>query len=432
VLVNAGTVTIHEAGTYLIAGTLSNGQIVVDAAKTAKIRLIFNNVTIHNPTSAPIYIKQADKVFITLADDSINLLSNDGAFVQTDDNTLDAVIYSQDDLTINGIGSLELSSDFGHGIVSKDDLVITGGSYQIDTSGHGLSGKDSLRIADGSFVIHAGEDGLHSANADNLTLGYVYIAGGRFTITAGDDGIHADRNVTINGGKIDILQSYEGIEGESIDIKNGAISLLATDDGFNAANGSTPENEKPPEGTQRPMDAGKPTGNQPGASADETCYVKISGGTLYINATGDGIDSNGSISISGGETYISGPSDNGNTALDYNGSAEITAGLFVAAGSAGMAQNFTSATQGALLITAQTAQTGEIILANSNNNTLAFFSPEKEYRSVLISTPDMRAGETYSVTVGSETQTITLSSLIYGDGGHKGGEPPNAKIKSGE
>ena len=169
--ISGNVVTITSGGTYLLSGSLTDGRIVVDAANTDKLQLILDGVDINCDTSAAIYIKQADKVFITLADGSQNTLTNQQDFVAIDDNNIDAVIFSKDDLTLNGTGTLTIRAAYGHGIVSKDDLVITSGTYIVTAASHALSGKDSVRVADGTFTLTAGKDGIHAENADDSSLG---------------------------------------------------------------------------------------------------------------------------------------------------------------------------------------------------------------------------------------------------------------------
>lgn len=513
VSISGSTVTITQEGTYLLSGSLSNGQIVVDAEKTDKLHLVLNGVDINCDTSAAIYIKQADKVFITLAADTENKLSNQSEFATIDDNNIDAVIFSKEDLTLNGLGSLTIDAAYGHGIVSKDDLVITSGAYDINAASHGLSGKDSVRISSGTFTIISGKDGIHAENTDDTSLGFLYIADGDFTVNAqtdgfdaasalqiqagnfilttgggsantstrqdgsvnpdwgfwgredtdtasdeeaapsakglkadgdltvnggtfqidssddgihsnanvticggafqllsGDDGIHADTQTAISGGTLNIGKSYEGIEGQSIIISGGEISLAASDDGLNAAGGSD----------QSALN-GRPGMDNFTASAD--CSLEISGGRITIDAGGDGIDSNGGLVISGGEIYVSGPTSGADGALDYDGGGSITGGNIVAAGSSQMAQNFgSSSTQGVMLVnfTAQAAGS-QVTLTDASGNVLLSFTPAKEYSSVVVSCPKMTAGETYTLTAGSETQTIQLTQLVYGSGGMMGG-----------
>ena len=200
VAIDGLTITITEECTYLLSGFLSNGSVVVATDENVKVRLIFNGVVINNDSSAAIYVQSADKVFITLAPDSENMLSNGGTYEAVDDNNIDSVIFSKSDLTLNGSGSLTVTAKAGHGIVSKDDLVITGGTYAITAASQGLSGKDSIRILDGDFAITSGKDALHSENEDNAEKGFVYIAGGNFNLTASVDGISASGNMTLLDG----------------------------------------------------------------------------------------------------------------------------------------------------------------------------------------------------------------------------------------
>ena len=183
VAINGQTMTITAEGTYIFSGTLSEGQIVVDA-DNAKVQIVFDNVDITCASSAAVYVKSAEKVFVTLAEGSQNTLRNTDEYVAIDDNNIDAVIFAKSDLTLNGTGSLTIVSAEGHGIVSKDDLKITGGTYDITAAGHALSGKDSVRIADGTFILTAEKDGIHAENADDEEKGYIYIADGDFAITS--------------------------------------------------------------------------------------------------------------------------------------------------------------------------------------------------------------------------------------------------------
>ena len=203
VTVDGNVITITSGGTYIISGTLTEGQLVVDA-DDEKVQLVLDNADITCATSAAIYVKSAGKTFITLAEGSENILMNTAEFEAIDDNNIDAVIFSKDDLALNGSGTLTINSENGHGIVSKDDLKITGGTYNITAASHALSGKDSVRIAAGTFNLVSGKDGIHSENADDSSKGYVYIAGGEFTIDSTGDGIDASNIVQIDDGTFDI------------------------------------------------------------------------------------------------------------------------------------------------------------------------------------------------------------------------------------
>ncbi|WKY46573.1 carbohydrate-binding domain-containing protein [Eubacteriaceae bacterium ES3] len=400
---DGSTLTIGSEGVYILSGTLNDGQIIIDAADTDKIQIVLNGVDISSSSFAPIYVKSADKVFITLSENTENTLTDGSSYTQIDDNNVDGVIFSKADLTINGTGSLTINSNYKNGIVSKDDLVITGGNFQITTVNNALSGKDAVKIADGTFSISAPNGkGIKSQNEDDDTKGYVYIA----------------------GGNVDISSSYEGIEAVAIVIADGNINIVSSDDGLNGA-------------TENSGNSGNPGGEM---GADSNVYISISGGTLNINASGDGIDSNGSLYISGGTVYVSGPTNSGNGALDYNGTADISGGTVVIAGSTGMAQSFSeSSTQYSLLYNFASSTTGEIKLTDSSGNVLASFTPDKTYQSVVISTPELSDGQTYTLSAGSQSAEITLSGIVTsngqtgmgggmgggGKGGDRGGDMPS-------
>ena len=524
VAINGQTVTITEEGTYVFSGTLSEGQIVVDA-DDAKVQIVLDNVDITCASSAAVYVKSAEKVFVTLAEGSQNTLRNTDEYVAVDDNNIDAVIFSKSDLTLNGTGSLTIVSAEGHGIVSKDDLKITGGTYDITAAGHALSGKDSVRIADGTFVLTAGKDGIHSGNEDNEEKGYIYIADGDFTITSdgdgmdasnivqiedgtfditagggaanslkthesdmpggpgggmpqngerpdgedmpemgekpdganmpemgekpdganmpemgekpdgenmpqdtttdesgtstkgikagggmylnggtyqidsaddsihsnanitiadgtytletGDDGVHADDALIVNGGTITVTESYEGLEGLTVTINDGTIDITARDDGINAAG------EK----------------------------MELNGGYIHILAGGDGVDSNGDLTINGGEIYIDGPSDNGNSAIDYGdrSSAYVNGGTLVAIGSSGMAEGMSDSSKQKVLMVklGEQMEAGDVVLTDSEGNVIVSYTALKSYDCVIISTAEVESGATYTLTTSGTTTEVT-------------------------
>lgn len=249
VVINGQTVTITAEGTYIFSGTLSEGQIVVDA-DNAKVQIVFDNVDITCASSATVYVKSAEKVFVTLAEGSQNTLRNTDEYVAIDDNNIDAVIFAKSDLTLNGTGSLTIVSAEGHGIVSKDDLKITGGTYDITAAGHALSGKDSVRIADGTFILTAEKDGIHAENADDKEKGYIYIADGDFTITSDGDGMDASNIVQIEDGTFDITAG------------GGAANSLKTheSDVPGGPGGGMPQNGERPDGESMPQMGEKPDG----------------------------------------------------------------------------------------------------------------------------------------------------------------------------
>ena len=255
---DGSTITITEEGVYIVSGTLEDGQIIVDASDSDKVQIVLDGVHINCKTNAAIYVREADKVFITLAENSRNTLGGGNEYTQIDDNTVDGVIFSKSDLVCNGTGSLTIEADYKHGIVSKDDLVITGGTYKIAAADNGITAKDQIKILDGSFDIDAANSAVKAKNTDDTELGNIYIAGGIFTIEAeqdgfhatgsivvddgtitvnsGEDGFHADLDTVIHGGTILVEKSYEGLEGKRVVVNGGDITINASDDDINAAN----------------------------------------------------------------------------------------------------------------------------------------------------------------------------------------------------
>lgn len=425
VQIEDGVVTIKAAGVYVLSGTLTDGTIVVDAGDD-KVQLVLDGVSIMAADYAAIYAKNADKVFVTLAEGAGNSLTVSGDYVQTDDNNVDAVIFAKCDLTLNGTGSLTVKDNTGHGIVSKDDLVVTGGTYTIYSQDHCLNGKDSVRIADGTFNLSCDEDGIHAGNDDQQD-GYVYIEGGDINISVGDDAIHAEGLLIITGGDIDVSKSCEGVEGDKILVTGGDIDVISSDDGFNAAGGSSGS------GDNHDGFGGGPGMGGVDMDADNDAYILITGGTININANGDGIDSNGCIGITGGSVYVLGPSDNGNGAMDYGICAAITGGEIVAVGGSGMAQGFgDESTQCSALVNFdEWVDAGETItLTDSDGKEVLSYKADKKFNSVVISTSDMKQGDNYTLTVGDQNSTFTLDDITYSEGSG-GMQRPGGNLDNG-
>lgn len=552
VAINGQTVTITAEGTYIFSGTLSEGQIVVDA-DNAKVQIVFDNVDITCASSAAVYVKSAEKVFVTLAEGSQNTLRNTDEYVAIDDNNIDAVIFAKSDLTLNGTGSLTIVSAEGHGIVSKDDLKITGGTYDITAAGHALSGKDSVRIADGTFILTAEKDGIHAENADDEEKGYIYIADGDFTITSdgdgmdasnivqiedgtfditagggaanslkthesdmpgggmsqnierpdgesmpqmgekpdeesmsqmgekpdeesmpqmgekpdgenmpqdtttdesgtstkgikagggmylnggiyqidsaddsihsnanitiadgtytlatGDDGVHADDALTVNGGTITVTESYEGLEGLTVTINDGTIDITARDDGINTAGGTDQSGFGTFGDHFKGMDSAD---DETEETTDNEMWMELNGGYIHILAGGDGVDSNGDLTINGGEIYIDGPSDNGNSAIDYGdrSSAYVNGGMLVAIGNSGMAEGMSDSSKQEVLMVklGEQMKAGDVVLTDSEGNVIVSYTALKSYDCVIISTAEVESGATYTLTTSGTTTEVT-------------------------
>ena len=528
VAINGQTMTITAEGTYIFSGTLSEGQIVVDA-DNAKVQIVFDNVDITCASSVAVYVKSAEKVFVTLAEGSQNTLRNTDEYVAIDDNNIDAVIFAKSDLTLNGTGSLTIVSAEEHGIVSKDDLKITGGTYDITAAGHALSGKDSVRIADGTFILTAEKDGIHAENADDEEKGYIYIADGDFTITSdgdgmdasnivqiedgtfditagsgaanslkthesdmpgggmsqnierpdgesmpemgekpdgenmpqdtttdesgtstkgikagggmylnggtyqidsaddsihsnanitiadgtytlatGDDGVHADDALIVNGGTITVTESYEGLEGLTVTINDGTIDITARDDGINTAGGTDQSGFGTFGDHFKGMDSAD---DETEETTDNEMWMELNGGYIHILAGGDGVDSNGDLTINGGEIYIDGPSDNGNSAIDYGdrSSAYVNGGMLVAIGSSGMAEGMSDSSKQKVLMVklGEQMEAGDVVLTDSEGNVIVSYTALKSYDCVIISTAEVESGATYTLTTSGTTTEVT-------------------------
>lgn len=567
----SGSLTITEAGTYVLTGTLQ-GTILIDAGKNDTVRLVLNGVTVTASSGSALYEKKAAKVILTMAEGTVNSFTDASIYVLAEGETEpDAALYAQNSLTINGTGSLTVTGNANHGIVSKDDLIIAGGTLSVTAAGTGIRGRDSLTILDGDITVNATGDALQANNdedstkgtilisggtfrltagkdgiqaettltitdgtfditsggyqdsttaanipsmggmptggdqtgtppsgapptgdtasgdmqTDNLssggtsietvstdtvssatmsqngrggfpsqmggngqtvsgntsedsgkglkatggltieggtfvirsaddtihTNGDAVISGGTFTLTSGDDGIHADGTATIQGGDITVVSSYEGLEAANILVEGGTLDITASDDGFNAAGGN---------------DGSSVTNDWRGQGAFQASgdySIRISGGTMTVNANGDAFDSNGNIYMSGGTVYADGPTTDGNGAIDYNGVFELTGGTIVASGSSGMAENVSSVSgQAALMVYGSFS--GSIALKDSSGNTLIATTPTKAYQSIVFSAPTMQKGLTYTLVINGETVAeITLSSDIttYSTDGTQGG-----------
>ena len=296
------TIRITSEGVYVLTGTASNCTVKIEADKEAKIQLVLDGVTITNKDFPAIYVISADKVFVTTTAGSKNTLSVTGAFRADGTTNTDAVIFSKEDLVLNGKGTLTVTSAKGNGITSKDDLKITGGTLNVTAQLDALEANDSIAIYDGNITVSAKKDGLHAENDDDDSLGYVWIGGGTLNVTASDDAIHGTSFVQVDGGTINV-SGAEGIEGTYIQINDGTVTITATDDGINGANKS---------------------------AAYETA-VEIAGGTLNVTVgqgDTDAIDSNGNLYVTGGTVSITAQM----SSFDYDGTATYTGGTIVVNG----------------------------------------------------------------------------------------------------
>jgi len=306
--------------------------------------------------------------------------------------------------------SLEISAD-GDGVSAEGNVQIDSGTFHIQTAGgsrakisseasaKGIKGLSAVVINGGSFTLDTADDALHSN-------GSILVNGGDFTINTGDDALHADTSLTINGGKFDIQSSYEGLESALITVNSGEIALVASDDGINAASGTA--------GAGGQMMGGAP-GGMGGQAGNYWFY--LTGGFIYVNAGGDGVDTNGSASISGGTLLVDGPTNNGNGALDYMGSFNISGGLVAAAGSAGMAQSASQdSSQPSVLIAFESAQqAGTLVsLQDASGTSVIAYAPSKAFQTLLLSSPELKIDGAYQVLLGGDSSGSQQDGLYLG------------------
>lgn len=318
VLIDGSTVTITGEGTYLLSGTLDDGMVIVNTDKTEKVQLVLDNASIHSETCAPLYVLQSDKVFLTTAAGSSNTLSCGDSFTPIDENNIDGAIYSKEDLTLNGNGTLVVASPAGHGIVSKDSLTITSGSYEISCASHALAGKDDVCIAGGNFTITSGKDGIHSENADDASSGFVYIASGSYEITAEGDGISAGSYLQIEDGTFQITAGG-GSENAEAHSSEGWGNFM----GGGGHGGG-------PGGRPRGGFWSEPSADTTGTATDSTSMkaikaggvLTVNGGSFTIDSADDAVHSDTSATISGGSFAIA----TGDDAFHAEDTLTVTAG----------------------------------------------------------------------------------------------------------
>ena len=409
VSIEPGVVTITEAGTYTITGAYQ-GQLVVDAGDDAQVTLIFDDVSIDNAAGPAVLLSSADGVEVQLAAGSQNSISDAATYAEDADE--DAALFSHVDLNITGEGSLEVTGNGSDGIASKDDLVITGGSLTVTTADDGLRGKDALVITGGDVDVTSIGDGLKTTNEDEADRGYFLISDGNVTIEAGDDGIDVISDALFSGGTVTVTGSVEGVEAQNILVGGGILDVTSSDDGLNATVGSTTTEETADAATAAPG-----AGQMGGASmGDDGSNLVLYGGSVTIDAQGDGIDSNGNLTISGGEITVFGTSSGGNGAFDVNGTFTLSGGDVLAL-SAGQMEQTPSVVEQAFVST--TASGSEAVTITANNAALRDTATPRAFGYVFYSSPDLAEGDVVTVSTGSSSveATATLEGGAMGMGG---------------
>ncbi|GLB67175.1 carbohydrate-binding domain-containing protein [Arthrobacter mangrovi] len=406
VTVDGDTVTITAAGTYRLSGSLSDGQVVIAAGEEDVVRVILDGVELTSNTGSPFVVNSANEALVFLEDGSSNSLTDAATYSDTGTDAPNAPLYSMADLTIAGTGSLTVNGNSNNGITSKDGLVLADGNVTVDAADDGIVGKDYLVLLGGSYNVTAAGDGVRATNEEDEGRGWLTVYGGELTASSGDDGLKAANLLTVNAGTVNITESVEGVEAQDIVINGGSVDVTSSDDGVNAAGGSTATTATQG-GAGAPM--GGPGGGGGGSMEVGDYSVTVTGGDLTINAQGDGLDSNGNASITGGTVTVNGPTSDGNGALDVNGELTVDGGTLAAAGSAGMAgtPSDSSKQSGVQVTFGSAVSAGTLIqIVDADGNIVASFTPAKDTASLVYSSADITAGDTYTVyTGGTEGST---------------------------
>ncbi|MBQ6468507.1 MAG: carbohydrate-binding domain-containing protein [Lachnospiraceae bacterium] len=389
-------VTIDKEGDYYITGTTSDGQICVNADPLAKIRLIFAGVDITCQSSACVLVRMADKVCITLADGTVNRFADAGKAYQAKDGVygVDAVLFAKEDITVNGSGKMVVEAGFAHGICTKDDLVIFGGTIEVTAKDKGIVGEDSVRIRNCDLTVTAGDDAVHTKTDYKEGKGFIYLESGTVTLTSGDDAMHAATALLIDGGSLTVKESKEGLEAATVVIGGGTVALTAKDDGVNAAYLL---------GEEEPLDAA----GEGDPHVQKDAYIRIEGGEIAVNADGDGLDTNGTMFIKGGTVTVDGPAKKGNAALDSGCGIHIDGGTVFAAGDAAEAEAVREDSKQRFLqctFSSPMAEGDEIRIEGPDGTVLYEGTAAKAYSHITFSAEEMKKG-TYSVTAGTQSGT---------------------------
>ena len=458
VSVENGTITITSGGTYRLTGEYS-GQVKIEAAKTDTVRLVLDNAKITNSTGAAINVVSAAEAIIYTAAGTTNTVADEANYTATGDDDPDAAIYSTANLTLTGEGSLSVKGAYEEGIHTTGGLVIASGTLDVNAANTGIKGKDYVDITGGIVNVTAAQDGIKSTNTDDESMGFTRLSAGSVTVSAGDDGLKAPHTLEISGGTLNIEKSNEGIEAQYINILDGDVTVNSTDDGINASlkdsssdtssdttsgtattgqqtqqnqngqaqqapagggtapggsQGSTGQNQNMP---QPPTDGTMPGGGG-GTFEVVDAAINISGGTVTVNAEGDGIDSNGTATFSGGTVTVNGPAAGGNNALDSNGDLLLNGGTVTTGSTADMFEAPSSAsTSGYLKITDSSALTqGSTVQVTDSSGTVVanYKITTSGVQLVLVSNKNIVKGQSYTVSVTSGSVDAASTTAASG------------------
>lgn len=346
------TVSITKSGVYHLVGSLTDQNITVNVID-GKVKLILDGVTIQNSTGPAIYCQAADDLVIELVGE--NSLSDGKTYAANYDEDVSGVIYSKSDLTFKGDGLLILAANYQDGIIGKDDVKFSSGTYNITAFDDGIRGKDSVYIKDGNFTINAKGDGIKSTNDTRAGKGFILI----------------------EGGNVYVASSVEGLEARNIYIAGGNLNITASDDGINVSNSRG--------------------------------ILEFAGGKTYINASGDGIDSNGYVHFGGGTIIIDGPVNNNNSALDSGLGIAQTGGTVIAVGSSAEAQTISedSSVRSLSLVLKRAAPAGSRIeVKTKDGKTILSHVSAKSFSHLVVGTPDFKPNQEYTIYINGERYDI--------------------------
>jgi len=484
VVINGSTATINAKGTYDISGTLTDGQIVVNAVGI--VRLILNNAVIQSSTTSPLFIENATKAIIILPEGTESTISDAKSYVITEDS-LNSSIYSKDYLAISGLGKLTVNGNYKGAISSRDELIIESGDITVYSVGFGIKGKDYLIINDGNFHLNCTGDGLKSDKDSTNDEGFIEINNGSFNIIAGADGISATQNVRINEGIINIasgggytvtpgIASTKGIKAKYINIKGGTFILSTSDNSIDAnqnltINGgsfSLKSGNKPLEsdssilinnGTINILNAVKGISSHKiylngGATniysvndclkatlgldltTDDGSYIEVNGGSLTLKTDkGDALDSNGAIKISGGTVVVQGSPTSPDDAVSYRSTFLVNGGNLIASGAKTLSPG-NGTTQNAVTIRFTTLLIPGVVIniQDAAGNSILSYKISKYAYYLLVSLPALTTGTTYNVYTGGSVTGSELNGYfadgVYIPGTKKGSFTVNSALTS--
>ncbi len=423
VKISENRIAITAGGEYALSGSLRDGQIYVEVSDEEDVTLLFDGVSVINETEPAVYVEQAAEVRVVLAEGTENLVQSGTSLPQTvDEDASGGALFSRDDLILSGEGSLSVNGYINDGIHGNDDLTIESGTITVEAAHHAVRANETLTVSGGTLNLVSGTDGLHSDER-------IVITGGAMNVSSGDDGIHADTEITIEDGEIEITASYEGIEANQIYVAGGDISVTAEDDGFNANGGQN--------GMWSRIAAMLNPEAEQTEEESETVDPELifDGGNVYVNAGGDGLDSNGDLIVNGGTILVDGPESSANGAIDSGtengGVCQVNGGTVLAIGASGMAERFgDSSTQNSFYLRGDQAAAGTwICVTDADGNEIFSHTSAKSFSSIVFSSPVLETGAAYTVNVGEESITYTQTEGTYTDsfgstgGGRTGGFP---------